>query len=172
VKTLYVLRHAKAEIGDATMQDFDRQLMERGERNAEALGAFLVKKKWVPEVVLCSPAARTRQTLERINDAMSPSLEADFRDRLYLASSDDILAEVQQLPDTCHSAMVIGHNPGLHQFCLLVSADGTKQALRDMAMKFPTCALAVLKLDRKSWGALAPATAHLEAFHDTHGLED
>ena len=60
-RTLVILRHAKAE-RPAELADADRPLTQRGHADAAAAGAWLAARGYRPDLVLCSPAKRTRQT--------------------------------------------------------------------------------------------------------------
>ena len=63
-RQLLLLRHAKAVIGEAGMEDFDRPLAERGRKAAGVMGRYLAEHDLVPDLALCSPARRTRETWE------------------------------------------------------------------------------------------------------------
>ena len=59
-----LIRHGKAEMPRIGKQDFERGLIQRGMKNAEAVGQFMLAHKLLPDLVLVSPAQRTRQTYE------------------------------------------------------------------------------------------------------------
>ena len=59
-----LIRHGKAEMPKIGENDFDRGLVRRGMKNAEAVGQFMQTHKLLPDLVLVSPARRTRQTYE------------------------------------------------------------------------------------------------------------
>src|SRR5215813_11932177 len=64
-RTLVIMRHAKAARPDS-IDDFDRPLEMRGRGDAQAAGTWLAREGYVPELVLCSPAARTRMTWHEV----------------------------------------------------------------------------------------------------------
>jgi phosphohistidine phosphatase len=157
---LLLLRHAKSSWDDPSLADHDRPLANRGRRAAEVMGAHLRRHDLVPGLVLCSSAARTRETLERLKlDGPKISIE----DRLYAASEDNLLGRLRELGDDERSVLVIGHNPGIQDLALeFVGAARTGDAGRVRA-KFPTGALAVFEFD-VAWSELAAATARLASF--------
>ena len=57
-----LIRHGKTEIPSHEKPDFDRSLILRGQQNSSAVGAFLREHKMLPQLVLVSSAARTRET--------------------------------------------------------------------------------------------------------------
>ncbi|MCA8931401.1 MAG: histidine phosphatase family protein, partial [Rhodospirillaceae bacterium] len=63
MKTLYLVRHAKSGWDDPSLQDHDRPLDMRGERAALVVGRYAAQRRFVPNLVLCSSARRSRDTL-------------------------------------------------------------------------------------------------------------
>jgi len=168
VKTLFVLRHAKAETGGEGTQDIDRALTERGQNDARSLGELMAKESWNIDHALCSSSARTRQTASLMNAALATPIPITYRDSLYLAEAGDIQSELQQLDDTVSAALIIGHNPGLHQFCLQTAIHGDDHLMSDIALRFPTCAVATITLNIKHWADLGDRCGTLVDFIDRH----
>ncbi len=121
----------------------------------------LLREQIEPELVLCSSAVRTRETLELIRPALGTST-VTVEDELYAASFDDLLARLRSLPDTVASVMLIGHNPGLEELALALASAGAD--LRRLEAKFPTAALATLTLADTAWDRLAQSSGALTAF--------
>jgi phosphohistidine phosphatase len=147
-KTLFLLRHAKSSWKDPGLDDHERPLAKRGRRAAKLLREHLRHEGIEPDLVLCSPARRARETLERVK----PPGEVRFEDGIYGASSDTLLKRLQDLPDDVGSAMVIGHNPGLEDLARDLSGASFG--------KFPTGALATLTF-AASWWQLGPGKTEL-----------
>jgi phosphohistidine phosphatase len=138
VRTLHLLRHAKSSWDDPSLADHDRPLAGRGRRDAKRIAEHIRRSGIEPELVLCSTAARTRETLALVEPALgSPAVELE--DDLYGASADELLARIRRVPDAVGSVLVIGHNPGLHELALALAPDGPFG-------KFPTGALATFSL--------------------------
>jgi phosphohistidine phosphatase len=163
VKTLYVLRHAKSDWGDDTVADHDRGLAPRGRRATHLVAARARHDGIRPEVVLCSSARRARQTLKGISGALGPGVRIVVEEDLYGAGAPQLLARLRLLPPGTGSAMVIGHNPGLHVLALELAGDGEPAAMAKLTAKFPTAALATLSLPASEWSAVASGTGYLEA---------
>lgn len=158
--TLYLLRHAKSSWVDPTLSDLQRPLAARGRRDAKRIAKHLRRLGDEPELVLCSPAMRTRETLELVRPAVGSSTIV-LEDELYAASSDELLARIRLVPDPVASVMLIGHNPGLQQLALLLASSGDER--ERLEAKFPTAALATLAV-ATSWSRLAPTDATLTAY--------
>jgi phosphohistidine phosphatase len=160
VHALYLLRHAKSSWDDPALADRERPLAPRGRRDAKRVAKHLRRTGDEPELVLCSSAARTRETLELVRPALVGATVM-VEEELYGASSDELLARIRLVPDAVVSVMVIGHNPGLHELALALASAGDE---RDrLEAKFPTAALATLAL-AKRWSQLAPKDATLAAY--------
>lgn len=158
--SLYLLRHAKSSWDDPTLADHDRPLAARGRRDAKLIAKHLRRAGGDPELVLCSAALRTRETLELLRPALAGATVM-VEEELYGASSNDLLARVRLVPDPVASVLLIGHNPGLHELALSLATAGDE--LERLELKFPTAALATLAL-ATTWSRLAPAGATLEAY--------
>ncbi|SDC06243.1 phosphohistidine phosphatase [Raineyella antarctica] len=106
---LYLMRHAKAEElhpGDA---DHTRELTERGRGQARAVGEWLEQTGEQIDRVLCSEAARARQTLEDLGiDA-----PAEYRWELYNSGADRILDQLRKVDEDVRTVLVVAHAPGI-----------------------------------------------------------
>jgi len=154
-KTLYLLRHAKSDqsVGEPAVKDHHRPLAPRGIRAAERMAKYFAAQVIMVDRVYCSTATRTRETFDLVREGLeNPSVS--YRDKLYLASCDDLMAFIQSIPDAIKSAMIIGHNPGFHDLALDLTARagaGQSKALDRMRAKFSTGALCTLNFDISSW---------------------
>ncbi len=162
---LYLLRHAKSDWSDPAQDDHDRVLNERGRKAAQRLARYIRDEKIHPDLVLCSTAARTRETLSYLQKAVPRSTKIRFEDDLYLAEPDGILALVRATPVAYVSLMVIGHNPGLQQLT-------TELADRAFVDKFPTGALAELAFKSTEWAKIGTDRGSLLRYVTPRGLEN
>jgi phosphohistidine phosphatase len=161
--TLYLLRHAKSSWTDRTLPDWERPLARRGHRDAKRIAEHLVQLEIAPELVLCSSAERTRETLELVSPGLkAASTEVRLEAELYAASAEKLLERIRAVPEAVASVMVIGHNPGLQDLALLLASDGAE--LGRLEKKFPTAALATLTLANTPWHSLSQADAVLAGY--------
>lgn len=164
MKTLHLLRHAKAESGAKDISDRERKLSVRGREACILVGEYLKKKDYLPDLVLCSPSVRTRETLERVATAMAVRFKHRFENTLYLAAAETILRVIQTADDAADAVMVIGHNPGMHHIALLLCEPQRSKLRALLELKFPTCALAVLRFDCERWADVAAKEGTLVDF--------
>jgi phosphohistidine phosphatase len=141
-------------------RDVDRALSGDGRRACRLVAEYVAAAGLAPDIVLCSSAKRTRQTVEHIASALPPTVPVLVEDRLYLATADDLLARLREIDDGVPSVLLVGHNPGLHELAagLLGVAD------RERVLTFPTAALAVEELVVSRWAELGPGATRLSAF--------
>jgi phosphohistidine phosphatase len=168
MRRLLLLRHAKSSWSDPTARDHERPLNDRGRRAAPLVGDYLRREDLVPDLVLCSSARRTCETLARLELPDTTAIVVD-RD-LYLAHPETVIDLVRGATDSVATLMVVGHNPTTHELALDLAGGGDPDALVAMGQKFPTAALAVLTVDG-SWASLDHGTATLDRFVTPHDLE-
>jgi phosphohistidine phosphatase len=159
MKRLYLLRHAKSSRDDAGLADRDRPLAPRGRRATKVMAKHLREDRIEPDLILCSPSVRTRETLVGIG--IGDGAEVRFEGDIYGASEEDLLDVLRRVPDDIDSVMLIGHNPALQALAVTLAGEGSE--IPRMRQKFPTAALATLDFDG-GWGELAPGVAELASF--------
>jgi len=155
MRELILLRHAHAEPANAGQADLDRPLSTIGLAEAEAAGKWLKEHNLVPDCVLCSPARRTRETLEAVV-GITGFFEHRLEDAVYDATPGTLAGLVDDRPDI-ERLMIVGHNPGLERLVALLNTGETSE-YRGM----PPAGIAVLRFPRAS--GIEPGKASLTAF--------
>lgn len=159
---LAVLRHAKSSWEMPGQADFDRGLTPRGLEAAPAMGRHMRDIGLEPDLVLCSPARRARETAELALGALSPVPPRIEYDRMiYGATAESLASRLRRISENTRCVLLIGHNPGLQDLVMALvrrPLAGTSGALED---KFPTATLAVLELPFPRWSDLTFGRAHI-----------
>lgn len=144
------MRHAKSDWSQEGQADKDRSLNARGRLAAPRMGDWIVANKVVPNLVLCSTAVRTRETLALLQKRWNLTVESaasqpqvEFVDELYLATANTILSIASNWTERT-SILVLGHNPGMED---LASYLGQRQ------IEMPTAAIAMLEAIDERWPA-------------------
>jgi phosphohistidine phosphatase len=148
--TLIVLRHAKAASGLGS-PDADRPLTGRGRRDATAAGEWLSRSGLDPDLVLCSPSERTRETLE----CLAVDAAVGYEPEIYDDDVDTLFQLLRETGEQVDTLLLIGHNPTVHQLVHDLTGDSGDS--------FPTCALAVIEIT-EGWGAAWPGAGRRTAF--------
>jgi phosphohistidine phosphatase len=168
VRKLYLLRHAKSSWDEPELADSKRPLAPRGRRAAALIADHMRGDGLSPELVICSPAVRARQTLDGLGDAIG-SARIELADDIYDAHESDLLERIRKVPDAIDSVLMIGHNPSIQRLTLLLATES--DLLDDARAKFPTAALATLAIDRAHWSDVHAGDATLEGFVKPRDLE-
>jgi phosphohistidine phosphatase len=165
VKIILLLRHAKSAWGQPGLDDHERALNKRGERAAEAMAEHIVHNAPRPDLILCSTAVRTRQTLAPlVHRLTAPAPPIALEKGLYLASEQALLMRLRAVPDEVRTVLLIGHNEGIGELAGALAGGGDPTALDRLHEKFPTGTLATLEAADGPWQDLAPGAAELLAF--------
>jgi phosphohistidine phosphatase len=159
-RTLVILRHAKAEPPERYARDVDRPLSERGHRDAAAAGAWLVDAGFVADLVLCSPAVRTRETWQEVGAKFDGEPAVVYETILYTGGTSDALELVKSTQPDAASVLVVGHDPTVSVLTRLLDP-ASVGGLR-------TSGLAVHKFDG-AWTDLGPGAAKLTDSHSARG---
>jgi phosphohistidine phosphatase len=118
-----------------------------------------------PDLILCSTAMRTRQTLAPLAARLSPPNPPISLERaLYLASEDVLLAHLQSVPDDVATVLLIGHNDGMWRLAEGLAGSGPKEAMAALRQKFPTGGLATFRVPDQPWRKLEMGSGRLLAF--------
>ncbi|WPZ29992.1 histidine phosphatase family protein [Sulfitobacter sp. OXR-159] len=157
MRRLILMRHAKSDWSHGT-SDHDRPLNPRGRGAAEALGNWLRAEGFVPDVGLCSTAARTRETCALLN--LPESCAVEHLRQLYLAEPNEIIANLRQRASG-DTLLLVAHNPGIAAAAALLLQQTPDQDAFD---RYPSGATTVMDFDIDSWADLAPGSAALHAF--------
>jgi len=164
---LLLLRHAKSDWGK-DVDDHDRALAPRGRKAAPEVAHYMRKNDYLPDVVLCSTAQRTRETLDLLLAGWKKKPDIRYERGLYLADWPVLLANLKKAPANALSLLLVGHNPGMEQLGIALAAqpasDSERARLQRLTQKFPTAALAVFVFDIASWRDLKPGTGQLVDF--------
>ncbi len=115
-KTLYLIRHAKAEEHSFKKRDHDRNLIQQGKEKAERVAKELAGKSilTLDTIVISSTANRTIQTAILFCDTLQhPEADIQQEKSIYEAHFLDILTVINAVPDTADTVILFGHNPGL-----------------------------------------------------------
>ncbi len=159
MKRLFVLRHAKSSWADDSLADDQRPLNKRGKRDAPVIAQRLRQAQHQPDLILSSPARRALKTACIVASELGISVDDILQnDALYLASVEDILAVLAQIPPTSANAMIVGHNPGLTH---LINTLGDVQL-----DNLPTSGVFILDLPIAHWADVSGQLSGEVSYYD------
>ncbi len=152
MKTLYLLRHAEAA-PDKGGGDFERNLTHNGTLDARALGRAMAGKDYRPALAICSSAKRTQQTLGAVLESIDIGA-VRYDKAIYHATMQDLLGIIHRIDDKYESALVVGHNPVMHEMAAMLASDERPDLLSKLARIYPPGTLSVLSCPRSVWRGL------------------
>jgi phosphohistidine phosphatase len=167
---LLLLRHAKTERAEAGERDRDRKLTVPGRADAAVIGAYLIRHRLLPDLVLTSPAVRAEETLAGVAAEFAKPPRVAREERIYNASPDTLIRLIRETRDA-KTPLLVGHNPGMHDVALALIASGDTETRERLAEKLPTSGLVVIDFAFDDWSRLDVNRGRLERFVSPRSIE-
>lgn len=149
-RRLILTRHAKSSWDDETLEDHDRPLNKRGHSAAQDIGEWLAQHDYLPDLVISSSAARTKETWESMAGALPCKPETRFERSLYDSSPEQILTALREVKDA-QTVLLIAHNPGI---ALAANALAASPPHHPRFATYPTTATTVYQFNIDDWKQL------------------
>ena len=163
MKQILILRHAQAASAKGG-DDRARTLTPVGKEDAKALGMAMHRKGLRPDIVLCSSAQRTKETLEGVLAAFEDEdIPVRYLDRIYGSATGDLFALVQNLEEDYDTALIVGHAPAIYELAVLLSGQGAPSLLNRLSGGYKPGTLSVVAARSETWNVLQPAENELTA---------
>jgi phosphohistidine phosphatase len=164
-RRLVLIRHAKTAAGSP---DIDRELTERGRRDAHEIGRRLRALELAPDRVVVSPARRAQETWTLAAAELDSTPEPEIDEHVYDNNVRSLLTIARETVPELGTVFVVGHNPSMHEFAIaLDGGTGDADARIAIAAKFPTSGIAVFAV--AEWPALTFGGATLLHFDVPRG---
>jgi phosphohistidine phosphatase len=157
MKTLHLIRHAKSSWAESFSSDAERPLNARGHKACRLMAQPILNEGCSFEHVFCSTAKRAQSTIEGIADSLPDhDIRWQLDEALYTFSSRDLLRWIRARDDELNNIVIIGHNPGLTDFC---NEMGSRYIVN-----IPTCAYTRLEFPLDAWGNICPGSGRTISF--------
>jgi phosphohistidine phosphatase len=170
MRRLFLVRHAKAELATGRV-DHARKLTTRGRDEARRVARALAARRFLPDILIHSGAARAKETAEIFGAAWQGKIALEKDAALYDASLATLLERTRALPDAHKSAALVAHNPGLGELATILSGSGARSDLQRLAEKYPTGAVAVLDFGVSRWEEVERSSGMLALYLTPAELE-
>lgn len=152
MKKLYIVRHTQKEELLVEQDDYDRELSSEGVIEAKRMAEFFASKNQSVDLIVASPAARTKKTAEIFAEALKYNKTVMLNEVLYMAFVNELLETITYTFDTVDSMLLVGHNPSLT--ALAITLVGFKE-------KFQMGAIMEIDFDCDSWIDICKENAKL-----------
>lgn len=140
------MRHAKSD-SSTSMEDFNRSLNQRGLKDAIKMGVWLKKQKILPDCIVCSPALRAKQTIEKVCEQLNKDVsDIIWDERIYEARLADLLQVISEHGKKSDCILLTGHCPGLDHLVTYLSED--KPPHNEEGKLMTTAAIAVVEFEK------------------------
>ena len=159
MKTLFLLRHAQAAPAQGH-SDYERVLTAHGQDQAAALGRAMRQRALQPDMVYCSSARRTRQTLGGLASGLE-EIKTHYAEEIYCAPAHTLLHMIQGVEDDLSSLLLVAHNPGIYELAVMLSDDHTR-----LSAGYAPGTLSVLACPCDQWADLRPGQNRLSDYLD------
>ena len=155
MKKLYIVRHAQKEDEQFGRDDYDRELSVEGIKDAKNMAEYFASKKLPVDLIVASPASRTKKTAEIFAEALKYKKTIMLNEVLYMAFVNELLETISYTFDTVDSMLLVGHNPSLT--ALAITLVGFKE-------KFQMGAIMEIDFDCDSWIDICKENAKLVCY--------
>jgi phosphohistidine phosphatase len=169
--TLFLLRHAKSSWSNPSLPDRERPLATRGVTDAPLMGKAMTERGIDPDLVLCSSARRTRDTLALVLPELRVEPKVVYEDALYHASPEATLEIIHAVQPGSNRVMLVGHNPEIQSLALDLVGAGAKHFRDRLRTKYPTAALAVINFPSGLWKSVTVNSGTLNLFLSPRDLK-
>lgn len=160
MKALSIIRHAQAERASLSGHDADRALSQHGQNEAQQIAALVEQLDPLVDHLICSPANRTRQTADVLQDRIKTLPEPLVPDSAYLASVETLRLLLQSAPPTAKHVAIVGHNPGVEALVSKLCSLGNNR----VNLSMQTGTLAHIQLQIAEWNQLSWGCGELVSF--------
>lgn len=157
VKRLTLIRHAKSSWEDHDISDFDRPLAPRGIKATPKIAQYLLSENLYPDLVLCSPARRTKETLARLQRVLTTAVTVNYDRSIYSAGMGEGILNLLKTTEPAEDHIwVIGHNPAIQELSLGLVNWGEDQAQTRARIlrKFSTAGVCSMTFETDSWSQI------------------
>lgn len=150
MKTLYLIRHAKASWEMPGVSDADRPLIPKGIKRTALVLDFLKERGTTADLIMSSPAVRAYETAKIIAAGLNyPAGKIKTDRKIYDGYYDRILDLIYGTPNNINSLMIFGHNPTITNLANLFLHPGIDN--------MPTSCVVCLSFDTGKWEEIPSA---------------
>ncbi len=156
MKTLYLMRHAKASWEEPGVSDSDRPLLPGGIKKTKLIVDFLLSRETAIDLMVSSPAVRAFETAKIMATGLNYPVNKIRTDRkIYDEYYDRILDIIYGTSNDVNSMMIFGHNPTITNLANLFLHPGIEA--------MPTSCVVCLSFPTDKWEEI-PASEAIPEF--------
>lgn len=147
MKTLYIVRHAKASRNETGLKDWERSLINTGIERANKVSNFLKMKKICPDKIISSHAFRALNTAVIFAANLDyPMNDIEISSDFYEKDSSSVLEVIKKQNNKISSLMIFGHNPVWTELYNILS--------EKTLLHLSTSAVACIQFESDAWNKI------------------
>lgn len=154
MKKLLLLRHAKSSWADDQLDDHERPLNARGERDSFTMARYIADADEGLDVIFTSTATRALEFAHVISEFTDVTLVPELS--FYTFDEDELMEIIRSLPDDANRVAVVAHNSAIHQVANRLSENELDT--------FPTAAVASFECHVEQWREINESNCELIYF--------
>lgn len=155
MKKLFLIRHGKSDWSNILLDDFDRPLNKRGKNDVPLMANILKEKNISPDLILASPAKRTKTTAKIIAKNIAYLQDIQYDENIYEASAKTIVNLIKEVDNQVNTFFLVGHNPSLNIF--------TSQFI-NFKKNIPTTGIIEIEFNCDNWRNIEECKCRLISF--------
>jgi|TARA_R110002126_G_scaffold3263_2_gene18679 phosphohistidine phosphatase SixA len=164
MRNIFILRHCEYDDRSGPGPNFDCHLSDEGTAHALTIGAKMLQNNIQPDLIYCSGAKRTRETLS----ALLQTIDAPkiiYSDDIYGCMPGELLELIQGSAETYKNIMILGHNPAMHGIVQILGQNSEAKYLKDIAYYYGAGTLCHFSCNTALWSEANPANCTITALH-------
>lgn len=154
MRRLLLIRHAKSSWKFPDLDDHDRPLNARGERDKAVMTQYLLDHELALSTIYSSTAVRALALASVLSQVLNIPLQTN--QALYTFGSGSLAAAIRQLEDSFQNIAVVAHNPAITELVNHLTKAGIANV--------PTSAIVAIKCASAHWSELSAIDCELEYF--------
>ena len=162
MRYINILRHCEYDDRSGPGPNFDCHLSANGHEHAQRIGRAMNAQNIRPDLIYCSGATRTRETLEGLTKSIA-SPKVIFNDEIFGCMPGDLLSLIQDTDEQYKDILIIGHNPAMHGLVQILGQHSDPQYFQEIAYVYRPGTLCRIHSDALSWDAIAPDNGKISA---------
>lgn len=145
MKTLILVRHAKAEARREYESDFDRILLKKGVKDAKKMAETIKNRVSGKTLFMSGNTNRAFETAHLFAEKLGyPAVKILLKDMIYNnPSQEQFLELIKKIEDSYETVIIFGHNPSLSEFASYL--------IKDFEFDIPQAGIAAFSFDKKRW---------------------
>ncbi|CAA6828230.1 MAG: Putative phosphohistidine phosphatase, SixA [uncultured Sulfurovum sp.] len=156
MKTIYLIRHAKSDWSDGTLNDFERGLRKSGKKDLKTISSYFALQKIKPDLVLSSSALRAQTTADKLTKKIGYKGPIHYMEELYLTRPEKILDTLALQDDVYKNIFLVGHNPELTELANIF--------VEDNIFKLPTLSILAIYFEIDEWSKIREKKGNIDFF--------